>query len=209
MSTQDVDGHRSDLAAVLDWLIAAALSDTNATALFAEMCERLTATDLPLQRAHLAMRTLHPLVDSVDLTWWRGEGLEVMSRPHVATPVEVWLQSPLYWMLQHKRTEYRQRLNDSDALERFPVFREFAARGARRDGLYCRAHALRRLGQRFRAPGRHSHIVGYRCHRRIFRPRSGGVETRLATYRSGCEARQARTSRAKRRRSLSGRRRGR
>ena len=130
MSTQDVDGHRSDLAAVLDWLIAAALSDTNATALFAEMCERLTATDLPLQRAHLAMRTLHPLVDSVDLTWWRGEGLEVMSRPHVATPVEVWLQSPLYWMLQHKRTEYRQRLNDSDALERFPVFREFAARGA-------------------------------------------------------------------------------
>jgi len=130
MSTQDADGHRPDLAAVLDWLITAALSDTNATALFAEMCERLVATGLPLQRAHLAMRTLHPLVDSVDLTWWRGEGLEVISRPHMATPVEVWLQSPLYWMLQHKRTEYRQRLNDADALERFPVLREFAERGA-------------------------------------------------------------------------------
>ena len=130
MSTKQADGRRPDLAAVLDWLVAAALSDTDATALFAELCERLAATGLPLQRAHLAMRTLHPLVDSVDLTWWRGEGLEVMSRPHAAIPVEAWLQSPLYWMLQHKRTEYRQRLNDTGALERFPVFRDFAERGA-------------------------------------------------------------------------------
>jgi adenylate cyclase len=130
MSTQSVDGCQPDLAEVLDWLVAGALSDKGATALFAELCERLTATGLPLQRAHLAMRTLHPLVDSVDLTWWRGEELVVTPRPHRTAPVEAWLQSPLYWMLQHKRTELRQHLNDTEALERFPVLREFAECGA-------------------------------------------------------------------------------
>lgn len=119
-----------DLTPVVDWLVRAALGDIDANALFAELCERLVAAGLPILRAHLAMRTLHPLMRSVDLTWWRSGGLEVVPRAYTDVQSDGWLRSPLYYMMQKHLTELRQPLNDARALERFPVLAEFAERGA-------------------------------------------------------------------------------
>lgn len=114
---------------MLDWLAGEALSDRDPNELFAALCERLMQTGMPLLRAHLAMRTLHPLTRSVDLTWWRSRPIEVMPRAYAQSDSDVWLRSPFYAMLQEGRVEYRQRLDDADALQRFPLLGDLVDQG--------------------------------------------------------------------------------
>jgi adenylate cyclase len=70
------------------------------------------------------------LVSSVDLTWLRGQGLEVNRRAYTPTPREAWLQSPLYWMLTNEQQELRQDLRDDDVVRKFAVFEELRKLGA-------------------------------------------------------------------------------
>ena len=119
-----------NLTNVLDWLVREALGDTPGGSLLSEFCRRLEAAGLPLLRVNLAMRTLHPLVASVDITWVRGQGLDVHERAHSSVPADMWLRSPLYWMMTHRKQELRQRLDVPAALEAFPVFRELRDLGA-------------------------------------------------------------------------------
>ena len=107
-----------------------ALADDNYDAVFEEFCNELSNAGLPLLRAHLSVQTLHPLVSSVDLTWLRGQGLEVNRRAYTPTPREAWLQSPLYWMLTNEQQELRQDLRDDDVVRKFAVFEELRKLGA-------------------------------------------------------------------------------
>ena len=119
-----------NLQPILSRLFESALADENYTGVFEGLCIGLVEAGVPLLRAHLAMRTLHPLVASVDLTWYQGEALDVNPREYVASPREEWLSSPLYWMLENRKTSMRQSLRDTDATKRFPVFEEFKQLGA-------------------------------------------------------------------------------
>ena len=119
-----------DLRPILDRLMHRALADMYYENVFTEFCENLVDAGLPLLRAHLTLKTLHPLLDSVDLTWIRGQGLELNRRTYTETPRDVWLRSPLYWMLTNEQRELRQILSNGDGAQRFPIFHEFRELGA-------------------------------------------------------------------------------
>ncbi|MDA9981388.1 adenylate/guanylate cyclase domain-containing protein [Gammaproteobacteria bacterium] len=76
------------------------------------------------------MHTLHPLVSSVDLTWLRGQGVEVNPRVYTPAPAGEWLRSPLYWLLSNEQWELRRNLRGKDVVREFPVFAEFRDLGA-------------------------------------------------------------------------------
>ncbi len=61
---------------VLQSLIDGALLGTDINILFEEFCKNAVEVGVPLLRAQLGMRTLHPLVESVDFVWWRDRKLE-------------------------------------------------------------------------------------------------------------------------------------
>ncbi|MDH3464912.1 MAG: adenylate/guanylate cyclase domain-containing protein [Gammaproteobacteria bacterium] len=120
-------GHKST---IVDRLITDALANQNYERVFARLCEMLVDSGLPLFRSHLAIRTLHPLLASVDMTWWRGRGLEVNPREHAPAPQDDWLRSPLFWMIENRQREFRQRLKEPSDFQQFPVLQEFRDAGA-------------------------------------------------------------------------------
>ena len=67
---------------VADWLMAQALGESRVENLVEGCCNRLRAAGIPLWRALLSFRTLHPLFDSVWLIWRRGELLGTLEMPH-------------------------------------------------------------------------------------------------------------------------------
>lgn len=123
-------GESLDLEPALRRIVSKALADEHYAGVFEAFCDELVSAGVPLLRAHLTMHALHPLVSSVDLTWYRGQGLEVNTRAHAPVPADKWLRSPLYWLLSNKQWELRQNLRDSDVVRKFAVFEEFRNRGA-------------------------------------------------------------------------------
>ncbi len=106
------NGEPLNLEPILHRLFSKALAEDYYDAVFEEFCNELANAGLPLLRAHLSVQALHPLISAVDLTWLRGQGLEVNPRAYTPTPREAWLRSPLYWMLTNAQQELRQNLRD-------------------------------------------------------------------------------------------------
>lgn len=118
-----------------DWMIANALvaGVGDYQHIFEQFCERFRACGVPLFRVHAAAQTLHPLVYAVSLTWYRGEPAVLRRHGVSAEPEddEAWRVSPLKALLDRGETSVRYRFDrDDDALERYPVLRELAEKGA-------------------------------------------------------------------------------
>ena len=57
---------------IADWLMERALSEkTTMKTLYEDTCLRLLAEGLPIIRAHLAFRTLHPLFAAISNVWYK------------------------------------------------------------------------------------------------------------------------------------------
>ena len=122
--------HPLDLVRIVDRLVSEALTTDYYEGVFANLCDALVDAGLPLLRAHLSTRILHPLMVSVELTWSRECGFEVKPREFASTPGESWLRSPLHWMVTNKLPELRVDLRDARAVDKFVVFKEIRAAGA-------------------------------------------------------------------------------
>ncbi len=124
---RETDGLIDEIA---DWLMAQALGDGDIEAL-AEGCNnRLHAAGIPLFRAHLSYRTLHPLFAAIALTWYRGEGLGTEGLRHADAEIsEAWQQSPHRHMIKTDMPILRRQLTGNHALLDFPVLEEFRDKG--------------------------------------------------------------------------------
>jgi hypothetical protein len=65
-----------------DWLMEQALGQTALEDLFRGCCERLLGAGIPLSRAHITFRVLHPLYEAMGMTWLRGSAVESASYVH-------------------------------------------------------------------------------------------------------------------------------
>ena len=120
-----------ETANISAWLVKEGLRGATQAALLQGFCERLVATGIPIQRAHAAQRTLHPVFGAVGFDWHREGGRATREDyARVSEPRERWLTSPFYYMLQKGMSELRERLIDGDEPSRFPVLEEFRAQGA-------------------------------------------------------------------------------
>ncbi|MHA1570484.1 MAG: hypothetical protein ACTSWM_01585, partial [Alphaproteobacteria bacterium] len=62
-----------------DWLMSQALGETDMESLIEGCCNRLAAAGIPLSRAYMAFRTLHPLFAGFGYIWQRGQGVTMES----------------------------------------------------------------------------------------------------------------------------------
>ncbi len=117
---------------VADWLMEQALAETDFETLFEGCCQRLLAAGVPLWRAHATFRMLHPLYESMGLTWWRGAGIETVRYAHRAEAgfPDAFKANPLYHLIETRLPSLRRRLTGPEALVDFPVLAEFRDQGA-------------------------------------------------------------------------------
>jgi adenylate cyclase len=125
-----VGGAMVDIGGVTEWLIGQALSNPTYDELFSGCCERLLATGIPLLRANVSCRALHPLVSGRFFNWWRDRAVEIGASPHRDRPADGWRQSPLYHMMETRQTAMRRRLVGPEAQLDFPLLVELRDAGA-------------------------------------------------------------------------------
>jgi adenylate cyclase len=117
------------IGSVADWLMAQALAECEVEGLFGGCCNRLRAAGIPLWRAYLTFRTLHPLFRAISLTWRQEGGLESVG--HLHTDISAaWRQSTLRHMMESQIPFLRRRLVGEGAVLDFPVLTELRDKGA-------------------------------------------------------------------------------
>jgi adenylate cyclase len=117
----------SDLRKIIDWLIDGARSAASPPLMFAETCERLLLTGLPLWRVGLFVRTLHPDIIGRNYIWRRGAEVVAGTADHHFQDSPEFKSSPLAIVFGEGR-EVRYRLDDPQS-RRFPFFDDMRAEG--------------------------------------------------------------------------------
>jgi adenylate cyclase len=109
-----------------------ALGQTALEDLFRGCCERLLGAGIPLSRAHIIFRVLHPLYEATGMTWLRGSAVESASYVHRdgEQPPEPFASSPLGHMVQTQLPFLRRRLTGDEAIVDFPALAELRDSGA-------------------------------------------------------------------------------
>ena len=109
-----------------------ALGQTALADLFGGCCERLLGAGIPLSRADIAFRVLHPLYEAMGMTWLRGSGVESESYIHREgeQPPEPFASSPLWHMARTQLPFLRRRLTGDEAIIDFPLLAELRDAGA-------------------------------------------------------------------------------
>ncbi|MFQ5783308.1 MAG: adenylate/guanylate cyclase domain-containing protein [Alphaproteobacteria bacterium] len=118
------------IGAVADWLMAQALGRTDLENLFDGCCRRLRAAGVPLTRAYVSYRTLHPLLHAQGITWRPDAGTECEGFSHGISEDPSWLRSPFFHMIENGIPFLRRRLAGDEALIDFPILAEFRDAGA-------------------------------------------------------------------------------
>ncbi|MBV9757515.1 MAG: adenylate/guanylate cyclase domain-containing protein [Alphaproteobacteria bacterium] len=116
------------LQAIIDWLIDGASSAAQPEQVMAELAERLTACGLPLARAAVLVRTLHPQFMGRRFSWRPGQGVEVGTAPHETLLGPTFLDSPVRRVYE-TGAPLRRRLADPGCPRDFPLLHELAAEG--------------------------------------------------------------------------------
>ncbi|MBT6119574.1 MAG: hypothetical protein HOH66_17065, partial [Rhodospirillaceae bacterium] len=123
----DAAGTPATIETVADWLTDQALAEMEVDDLVDGLCDRLHAAGVPIWRAHVTFRIIHPLYGSRSATWYRDRNAELASHPRAFVGSQApaaWQNSPLY-RLVHKRMDHlRRRLTGPEALLDFPLLQE-------------------------------------------------------------------------------------
>ena len=128
--TNSADVSEILLDRVADWLTRSALDGHNLDVIVRGFCERLSASGLPIIRAHLSFSMLHPLYDALGFTWIRGKGMEVEGfRKEGHGPSDRFITSPYYYLISNDLDHMRRRLDPATPSE-FPIFEDLKAKGA-------------------------------------------------------------------------------
>ena len=116
--------------AIASWLAEQALTDTDAVALFEQLCQRLFSSGIPIMRANVTYNVLHPLYSASALSW-TAAGVAVEHFSHAGTPgaSAAFLRSPFNYVLSHDLPLLRRRLSGPEALIDFPVLEDLRQKG--------------------------------------------------------------------------------
>ena len=113
----------------IPWLLTEGRRITDGATFFARLCERLLAAGLPLCRATVGVRVLHPQLFAVNFVWRRGAEIERIDRVHGTEMTSTYLDSPIR-VLYEGAAALRRRLEGPDAQLDFPILKELRAEGA-------------------------------------------------------------------------------
>ena len=103
----------SDTKAVVEWLMDGARSTPLAQEVLSEICRRLTACGLPLWRAVVFVRTLHPQIVGRRFVWRPDTGTVVTDGAFDLLERDVFRNSPMTHVAATGEA-FRRRLADPD-----------------------------------------------------------------------------------------------
>jgi adenylate cyclase len=118
----------SPAQSVVDWLIDGARSAPLAQEVMTELCERLTACGLPLWRATIFVRTLHPEVIGRRFMWRPDTGTDVADGSFELLERDVFRNSPMVYVSE-TGAALRRRLADPDCPMDFPILQDLRDEG--------------------------------------------------------------------------------
>lgn len=114
---------------LITWIIEQGLHGVSREGILKGYCERLVQAGIPLLRFHVAQRAFHPKFGGIGFSWTRAEGLSHQYYQHQETPVDAWLRSPFYRMLQLDDEEFRSSFGTKDKAD-FPLLNDLSKTGA-------------------------------------------------------------------------------
>ena len=130
MNKADSIERDSVVDSVADWLMNQALAGGDTVPdLLLGCCERLRASGVPVWRANMSYRTLHPQFQGLTIIWTHPDNLEISKFPHSDTISEEFRRSPHYDMLQTLIPYLRRHLVGPEALLDYPVLTELRDAG--------------------------------------------------------------------------------
>jgi adenylate cyclase len=118
------------------WAVREGLRRAPAATMFEDFCRRLAVAGVPLWRAFVGMRTLHPQWAGYTFTWWRDRDLVQPVRRERGEEYDQDLRdSPFLYLLNAAGSRdlplrLRRRLAGSVAQRDFPILEELAIAGA-------------------------------------------------------------------------------
>src|ERR1700726_1526768 len=118
----------SGTQAVVDWLMDGARSTPLAQEVLSEICRPLTACGLPLWRAVVFVRTLHPEVVGRRFAWRPDTGTVITEAPFELLDREAFRNSPMS-LVNNSGATLRRRLADPDCPIDYPILRELREEG--------------------------------------------------------------------------------
>lgn len=119
----------ADIEKVEDWLIGQALASCPVPSMFGDLCIRLRACGVPVDRAMLAWATLHPLIEAEVAFWINGNSVEHSQFAHTDQETDDWLNSPVRAVLINREPMLRRRLENSNSRHDFPLCQQLADDG--------------------------------------------------------------------------------
>jgi adenylate cyclase len=118
----------SGTKAVVDWLMDGARSTPLAQEVLSEICQRLTACGLPLWRAVVFVRTLHPQIVGRRFVWRPDTGTVVTDGSFDLLDRDVFRNSPMTHVAETGEA-FRRRLADADCPLDYPILHDLRAEG--------------------------------------------------------------------------------
>jgi adenylate cyclase len=118
----------SGTKAVVDWLMDGARSTPLAQEVLSEICQRLTACGLPLWRAVVFVRTLHPQIVGRRFVWRPDTGTVVTDGSFDLLDRDVFRNSPMTHVTETGEA-FRRRLADPDCPMDYPILHDLRAEG--------------------------------------------------------------------------------
>jgi len=116
-----------DVAAIREWLIDGARPAATPDAVMTEMCERLVASGIPVWRAAMFVRTLHPQIMGRRIEWRQGEAVRIGQAPYEVFDSASFRGSPVARVYEEVRS-IRLRLDKAEA-RAFPQLDDLSAEG--------------------------------------------------------------------------------
>ncbi|HLI10113.1 MAG TPA: adenylate/guanylate cyclase domain-containing protein [Alphaproteobacteria bacterium] len=110
------------------WMLAEGRNIVDGKIFFAALCEHLVAAGIPLARATLHVRVLHPQLLGVNYRWRRGGEIEEIGRAHGIEQTSTYLNSPIR-VIYEGAAGLRRRLDLADPQCDFPLLEELRADG--------------------------------------------------------------------------------
>lgn len=110
------------------WLLDGARSANSPGAVLQQLCERLVACGVPLDRGAVFIQTLHPDILGRSFTWKPGEDIAVRAPPNDFVDTGEYRNSPIA-VVKAGGGAIRRRLCDATCQRDFPVLHELAQEG--------------------------------------------------------------------------------
>lgn len=117
-----------DKKALRRWMWGEARSYRTTRDLFEELCRRLVAMGVPIERSLLSVRTIHPQILATGYLWSSGRDVIAVDRGYDIFKDEAYLNSP-FRLIHQGEDELRRRIVDPETPRDLPVVEDMRREG--------------------------------------------------------------------------------